>query len=328
MIVSDFLSTIFASEVILPADVGDVEPVRHSEFGTLMMQIADLHTNGDQILWMKDAIGGFEFDAVETRMYCPDGLRPGTYLDSTVGFSFSLTREIPPGGVLVYHYDQDSNDVTGVDTFPAPASTELIEHTGFRQNGRGARQLTNMAEAVNFNDPYRAIRGSGNYLQSALNKYLNSDAPAGQWWYPSHVFDRPPSYADRPGFLAGFEKSFLDKIVTYEPICASNRRFEMEMRINSSYTVPSKFFLPSYSELSGQANNNVMEGSRWELAENRENLRKTNLLNGERTWYWQRSCHPDVSYDAFGVDTDGDPNDGGWACIPSGALAAACVIRA
>ena len=87
--------------------------------------------------------------------------------------------------------------------------------------------------------------GSNNPLHCAPHKFLNSDAPAGEWWNASTDFDQPPEeHKELPGFLSGLPKAFLDCVMTTD----------VEMEIpdcdgGGTETQPLRFFLPSRQEL-------------------------------------------------------------------------------
>jgi len=103
----------------------------------------------------------------------------------------------------------------------------------------------------------------------------------------------------------------------------------------SSYTFTDKMFLPSFTELTGENNNNVAEGTQFGALSkvgvtSRSNyaiLKKRNMKTGEYYYYWERSCDPDYSSGVRGVRNGGDPRRGDYAGSRSVGFAAACVIK-
>ena len=171
------------------------------------------------------------------------------------------------------------------------------------------------------NHRWRTQFGNNNYGQSAIRQWLNADTDF--WWKPQHKYDIAPSYADKPGFLAGFSKEFVDRLVRTKRICATNVIFEtgevdgVPIETDSQYIVEDRMFLPSITELTGDANNGVMEGKQFS--------EPINLVKSD--WYWMRSCSPWSARDVRGVNDDGDPGYVASACDRLRGFAAACVIK-
>lgn len=140
--------------------------------------------------------------------------------------------------------------------------------------------------------------GNNDYLLSNVRQWLNIQAV--DWWERTHTFDAPPSYADKPGFLHGFDAETLARIVP-------------------TYAVENdRFFLLSYEDVTGEIPYLQMEAGKKLLV-------KTDK-NGNRVWYWLRSPHPINSYGARGVYDDGNTDTSSYACYRRSAVAAACVI--
>ena len=65
--------------------------------------------------------------------------------------------------------------------------------------------------------------GYNRYRDSALRQWLNSGAPAGEWWEPTHVGDNPPTaLSGMPGFMAHISSDFLDVIKAVKVQTAAN----------------------------------------------------------------------------------------------------------
>lgn len=161
--------------------------------------------------------------------------------------------------------------------------------------------------------PYREFDASNcnDYAVSDVREWLNSDKPAGKWWTEKHgEGSKKPSYWDVAGFLAGFDKEFLDKLEETE----------------FGY-----FFLPSYTEITGMPNGRFgMDGEQFDAFEggkNRAALCKCELFNGGRDWWWLRSANPGISYSVRGVSASGDTDAGYSAFYRRRLLVPAFVIK-
>ena len=310
----------------------------HSEFGDLTF-IRMTHTPGLRAVYlMKDAIPGFEFDATEALCVCPNGLKAGTYFEDPDSSMFTLTRDVPEGGVLVYERKEEGA-ITFLVSYPDITSRNCIERVPLKRytNSKSATRLCDAVGEENVNNRWRARYGSGNYVQSGIRQWLESDAPAGQWWRPAHKFDRMPSYVGRPGFLNGFDPDFVEKLIPTTLSIELNGVYEVDLpKTDDPCSFSSKMFLPSYTELTGRKNNKIAEGEMWDACNGVyeeacntyecDRLKKLSL-DGKRVWWWQRSCDPSYPGYARAVDTIGHPRDNGWACDPCNAVAAACVIE-
>lgn len=187
-------------------------------------------------------------------------------------------------------------------------------------------------------DSNRSNYGSNNYGQSAARQWLNGTGNS--WWSAKTEYDTEPSYADKPGFLAGFPEEFVEILEATQRVCATNNVVEngsvdgTTITTGSSYTVTDKMFLPSCTELIGENNNNIAEGAQFDALQkagvtssNYTLLKKRNMKTGENYWYWERSCYPDHSSHVRGVNSDGFPWRGRDADSRFYGFAAACVIK-
>jgi len=165
------------------------------------------------------------------------------------------------------------------------------------------------------------------YRLSDVHQWLNSDQE--KWWTEKIPGADEPSYEGAPGFMAGFPKEFLEQVRTVNIVCAERDR--------KPRAIQAKFFLPSYTELTGESNCGVMEGVWWdafrEAFEARgigglmDRLRKKNAGGRIYEWWWQRSCVPWYPVRFRSVGRDGNPVNNGHACNPFVGLAVACVIE-
>ena len=140
--------------------------------------------------------------------------------------------------------------------------------------------------------------GNNDYGLSNVRQWLN--LPTVDWWERTHTFDAPPSYADKPGFLHGFDAETMARIVPTDVV--GNDRF----------------FLLSYEDVTGEIPYFQTEAGKKLLA-------KTDK-DGNRVWWWLRSPDPSSSRSARGVGIVGDAGSTGYAYLRYYAVVAACVI--
>ena len=311
----------------------------HDEFGEIVFDVINYDSENKELtILMHDLIDGFEFDAPEAICVCPNGLPAGTY--SVYGrYTFTLTKDVPAGGVIAF--DESNYQPISVSVFATVADLEALETVNFTSDSSGTG-LDTVLDASDINYQSRALYGNGNYYQSALYRWLTA-AVETNWWSPTHKFDRPPSYVNRKAFKFGFDSQFIDILAATNRVCATNSVYEtgkgpmnVDFATNSSYeTGGNIFFLPSFTELTGQQNNNVSEGTVFQAFEGLYDPSKSKYgdeayikyLRGQPRYYWERSCRPHDPHYVRRVFGDGSPGSGDIACDRGSGFAAACVIR-
>jgi len=178
----------------------------------------------------------------------------------------------------------------------------------------------------------RAMYGSGNYEQSNIRQWANSAEPAGRWYRPATIYDKPPHYRDEPGFLHGFPQEFLDRLRPALVPTRTNDMFETDVECGVLRECADFMFLPSFTEFTGKPNRGIPEGKQWEpfvgLSDRElfERLKKTDI-NGSAAWYWQRSCIPGSPEYAGNVSVGGNPWSIDYAGYPLSGFAPACIIE-
>ena len=156
-------------------------------------------------------------------------------------------------------------------------------------------------------DLYQMEYGSNSWKTSAARQWLNSAQPKGKWWEQQHPWDAKPNEADEyDGFMCGLQADFVEAVRTYTAftLCTSGGGTHTE----------DKFWLPSVTELTGEANGGIKEGER--------------LLQGElpTCFSWRlRSPLPGSSNYVHHVSTSGSLNYSSATSTGYG-LAPACVI--
>ena len=193
----------------------------------------DIETQSEETkkaMWLQShwAVDAVQFDASEAIYYCDEALPAGTYhfiIGTTWGshcvkdkaYSFTTTQEIPAHGQIVIgtntgFYTWGAPDQSPANwrvyTFSNAMSITPIETLTLTEAANGTLLGTLSAAtkygSTGLNNLQRAGYGYNRWSQSAIRQWLNSDAPAGEWWTPQNVYDRPPQQlATLPGFMAG-----------------------------------------------------------------------------------------------------------------------------
>ena len=290
-------------------------------------------------LMMHACINGRMVDNTEALYYCATALAAGTYhftlladYDATYGggktLQFVLSQQVPAGGVLMFPwaYNTQSTD-TKVSSYASRESTTAIESVSVVEGSGGTSLGTADGTTANMNHTHRIRYGSNNWRESAVRQWLNSAAPANEWWHPQTIFDRPPNYANQPGFLAGFDDDFINAVGLVDVTTAYNTVFEADGTTGGSYTTRDRFFLPSMTEVGLGNNDTVAEGSVMEFfngATDTDRIKYDIAAPTTARYWWLRSPNP---WNGIGVRDvtpsgalSGDLANNGYA------VAAACVI--
>lgn len=210
-----------------------------------------------------------QFSAVQALYYAENGLAAGTYhftvanqawyeADNGLTYQFTLTQAVPAGGQIVLDAAYNAS-IAGksVKTYASPSSTAAIE-TATITAGSGGTNLGTTDGTGGMNHMHRALLGSNNYAQSAVDQWLNSSEAAGSVWTPQTVFDRPPTWANTlNGFMHGLPEDFLAVVQPAIIPCKTNSVYEVnslngtEFAVNQTYELTRKFFLLSRPEVFG-----------------------------------------------------------------------------
>ncbi len=290
-------------------------------------------------LLMHACINGRMVDNTEALYYCATALAAGTYhftlladYDPTYGggktLQFVLSQPVPAGGVLMFPWAYNTQSTaTKVSSYASRESATAIESVSVVEGSGGTNLGTADGNSANMNHTHRIRYGSNNWKESAVRQWLNSAAAANEWWHPQTIFDRPPSYANQPGFLAGFDDDFINAVGLVDVTTARNAVFEADGTTGGSYTTRDKFFLPSMAEVGFGNNDTVAEGSVMEYyngATDTDRIKYDIAAPTTARYWWLRSPNPWGGYRVRHVTPSGALNNsdanGGIA------VAAACVI--
>lgn len=246
------------------------------------------------------------------------GLDWGTNVKTGTTYQFTLTKNAPAGARLTGFYNAPGTAPTSwkVYVYKDQNKSELLETCNVSAGSAGTNLGTFLAKPNgNLNGLHPVGYGDNRWYKSAYRQYLNSDAPAKEWWTPQDKWDMKPDQADTvPGFLAGFSDDFKNaltrtKVVTYGNTVTDD---------GSAVVTYDKIFLPSLQEIycSPQVSG---EGEFWPYWKERTGaktpqplfqaypLRITRDL-AQRTVgrnVWLRSASRGYGYDAFLVYSSG-----------------------
>lgn len=290
-------------------------------------------------LLMHACINGRMMDNTEALYYCATELAAGTYhftllagYDATYGggktLQFVLSQSVPAGGVLMFPWAWNTQSTaTKVSSYASRESTTPIESVSVVEGSGGTSLGTADGGSDNMNHTHRIRYGSNNWKESAVRQWLNSAAPANEWWHPQTIFDRPPSYANQPGFLAGFDNDFVNALGLVDLTTARNTVFEADGTTGGSYTTRDRFFLPSMAEVGLGNNDTVAEGSVMEFfngATDTDRIKYDIAAPTTARYWWLRSPYPWYASIVRSVNPSGalSSNVASNGC----GLAAACVI--
>lgn len=174
-------------------------------------------------------------------------------------------------------------------------------------------------------DTNRQKYGNNNWGVSNIEQWLNSDQS--NWYSAQHSADAPPSsaivsynpYDTKPGFLYYWtdeEKAVLQDMTL---TLANNTVTDG----GGSYTWTGKVWLPTYTQIFGDQNNSISEGTQFSKFTDDASRIKTihamcaannqycidEGITEETVWYyWQSSTDPSYSYFLRLVGRDGSPD--------------------
>lgn len=203
------------------------------------------------------------------------------------GIAFTLSAAPAAGDqlVLALNHSHATNPVNSVTWNVYGAGETTSKQTGTTRNSTGGTKLGETSSVSTFqtngrvNAPMRAIYGYGRWSQSAIRQWLNSSAPAGEWWSPQNIWDRPPAYAQtHRGFMAGLPSEMLSVVQRAEVITALAAD---EDPTETSDITQDYFWLPSLEEIYAEPAYAVAEGEAWDYY---KNLAEEAGLSGRFQW--------------------------------------------
>lgn len=263
------------------------------------------------------------------------GLDWGSNVKTGTVYQFTLTKNAPAGARLTGFYN--APDVAPANwkvyVYKDRMKSELLETCNVTAGDAGTNLGTFLAKPNgNLNGLHPVGYGDNRWWKSAYRQYLNSDAPAKEWWAPQDEWDMKPDQADTvPGFLAGFSDDFKAaltrvKVVTYGNTVTDD---------GSAVVTYDKIFLPSLEEIycSPQVSG---EGTYWPYWKERTGAKTPQALwqtyplritrdLAQRTvgrYVRLRSAGRGSGYNAFGVYSSGSVSN--WGAVGAVRCAPAC----
>lgn len=295
---------------------------------TLAWDVVDYDsTAGNIMLLLHDAFGtaNMVFEPAQALMWCENGLAAGSYTfaDGSTHYYFTLTNAIPAGGQLradpSSFWTYASQDATATLETGTVSTTEITGATDLGTCGQGL-----------LNHFTRNRYGSNNQAESAIQWWLNSDAPANTLRTPVTKFSRAYSY-NVPGFMNGLDQDFIDCLDDVDWLCSTNNVYECPEElggytkgIRQTYTIKSKFCFASEMEIFGSYGGTPDGSTVFDLyngaeADDRKKYRGTSA----QVW-WLRSPHWSYASSERLVNSSGNADNN--IAITSYAVMPACRI--
>ena len=335
--------------------------VRHKKFGSIPFEVVAHDVDADpndgsahtMTLLMLEGLFrdsmSYAFDEVEKLCILSSALAAGHYFIDVGALStsqasggygygnevwgFTLTRQVPVGGYLLFNIDYyntwEPTTITSYDS-----SGNVIEAVAVTKDDSSGTDLTTVVTASDFNFGYKARYGSSNWKESAIRQWLNASGSG--WWSPKTAFDMPPNYVGDDGFLTGLDSEFVSLLLETEQVTSTSKAWEDSETINSSYTLTDKIFLASEIQIAGYDDDQAAtEGTEWPafagLDYGNEPARikyEHGTIGTEDTavLWWLRSPDPTLPNVARVVYLDGDTCSASRAYSRGPGVAAACVI--
>lgn len=334
--------------------VGSSFPLTHSVYGShkhnVIGQDHDRDARGllnhTMTIQMDDQIAdGTPFDAPEALVYAVQAINASSSFHFAApelnsvpagNYQFTLTKAVPAGGQImlvkngtawrVTTYESATSTTaletvncvagsTGTDLGGISDTTNPLMHAGIRASeiSAGTALVINHGSCTQY--------GYNRWSQCAVRQWLNSAAAANEWWTPQNVFDRPPAYANRPGYLAGFDAALVAVLGEITHSTALNNVIDG----GTCETVTDKVFLLSRAEVGlGVELANQNDGSVYEFWDGATATDRIKLRGTSAATWWLRTPNSGYARSVRDVDTDGSLGSG--SAHYAHGVAPACVI--
>ena len=172
-------------------------------------------------------------------------------------------------------------------------------------------------------DANRAQYGCNRWDWSAIRQWMNSAAAPGEWWTAQHEYDAAPAYAATlAGFMADLPADFLSAVAPARLTTALPNADG-----GGSVETVDRFWLPSRTEIFGDANNGVAEGvqmTKYIDATDADRLKYNSA--GTASGWELRSPNRSNSYNIVNVAANGTWQGLTWSSVWSGGIVPACII--
>lgn len=172
-------------------------------------------------------------------------------------------------------------------------------------------------------DANRVQYGCNRWDWSAIRQWLNSAAAPGEWWTAQHEYDAAPAYAATlAGFMADLPADFLSAVAPARLVTALPNADG-----GGSVETVDRFWLPSRTEIFGDANNGVAEGvqmAKYIDATDADRIKYNSA--GTASGWALRSSNRSNSYNIVNVSANGIMQELSWSSAWSGGIVPACII--
>lgn len=285
------------------------------------------------------------FDMPEALAYAVEAISAGSTFHFSApelnsvpagNYQFTLANGVPAGGQIML---VKSGTAWKVTTYESATSTTPLETVNCVAGSTGT-DLGNITDVTNplmhagikaseiaagtalvLNHGSVSQYGYNRWSQSAIRQWLNSSAAAGEWWNPQNVFDRPPTYASRAGFLAGFDAAFVASLGEITHSTALNAVTDG----GTAETVTDKVFLLSRAEVGlGVERAGQDDGSVYEYWDGATDTDRIKLRGSSAAGWWLRTPYSGYAYHVRNVTSGGSLHNGSAANAYG--VAPACVI--
>lgn len=172
-------------------------------------------------------------------------------------------------------------------------------------------------------DANRAQYGCNRWDWSSIRQWLNSAAAPGEWWTPQHEYDAAPAYAATlAGFMADLPADFLSAVAPARLTTALSNAYG-----GGSVETVDRFWLPSRTEIFGDANNGVAEGvlmTKYVDATDADRIKQNG--NGAADRWRLRSANLSQAHSVYLVSSDGTFFAAGHGAAVEMGIVPACII--
>lgn len=165
--------------------------------------------------------------------------------------------------------------------------------------------------------------GCNRWDWSAIRQWLNSAAAPGEWWTAQHEYDVAPDYAATlAGFMADLPADFLSAVAPSRLVTALPNADG-----GGSVETVDRFWLPSRTEIFGDANNGVAEGvlmTKYVDATDADRIKQDG--NGAAARWRLRSANLSHAHPVYLVSSDGTFFVAGHGAAVVMGIVPACII--
>ena len=172
-------------------------------------------------------------------------------------------------------------------------------------------------------DAKRVQYGCNRWDWSAIRQWMNSAAAPGEWWTAQHEYDAAPAYAATlAGFMADLPADFLSAVAPARLTTALPNADG-----GGSVETVDRFWLPSRTEIFGDANNGVAEGvlmAKYVDATDADRIKQNG--NGAADRWRLRSATLSRAHPVYLVSSDGTFFVAGHGAAVVMGIVPACII--